>query len=98
MDFQTFKSIINTLEKSSEDTHALYKLNVDLINYNEPLTKVINILLLEVFQEEGKDWIDWYLYERKSYSGETLKAFDKNNKEICNTIESLWEVVQEHIE
>jgi hypothetical protein len=67
------------------------------MNYDESLQRINSLLMLEAFGEEGKDWIEWYLYERKSHSGEILKAWDKDDNEICYDIPSLWETIKEYI-
>lgn len=97
MNFEKFKSIIESIEESKELSSTLQDLKIDLLDYNEQFTKVIDALLEEVFGECGKDWIDWYLYERVTYSGEILKAWDKNKNEICYDVPSLWETVKEYI-
>jgi hypothetical protein len=50
-----------------------------------------------IFDEEGHDWIDWYLYERIGFNDKVNLATDENGKEICYDIPSLWEVVKEHL-
>jgi len=97
MDYKTFKNIIETLEEVSSRNSSLYNLGVDLINYDESYQKIITQLLLSVFGECGKDWIDWYLYERPSLSTKNNKAWDENGKEICYDIPSLWDVVKEYL-
>lgn len=98
MDYEKFKKIIENLEKSRDRSSTLYDLGIDLMDYSDIYHEVIGELLLSVFGVDGKDWIDWYLYERPSFNGnEPLKAFDKDNNEICHNIESLWETVKEYI-
>lgn len=50
------------------------------------------------FTLEGKDWIGWYLWERKSIiTNKVLPCFDENNNEFyVNTPEDLWELVEKH--
>lgn len=94
MKYENFEKLIIELENISERYSELYDLGVDLINYDEPNQRIISILMEEIFGKDGKDWIDWYLYERKSHSGEILKAWDKDDNEICYDIKSLWEEVK----
>ena len=47
----------------------------------------------KAFGSMKKDWIDWFLYERVTPSGEILEAWDENNKPIGYDIKSLWEEV-----
>jgi hypothetical protein len=96
MKYETFEKLILELEGVSDRYSKLYDLGVDLMNYDEPIQKINCILMLEIFGEFGKDWIEWYLYERVSHSGEILKAWDKDDNEICYDIPSLWETVNEY--
>ena len=50
------------------------------------------------FTSEGKEWIDWYLWERRSiFTDEVLPCYDENNNEFyVNTPEDLWELVERH--
>jgi hypothetical protein len=97
MKYETFEKLVIELESASERYSKLYELGVDLLNYDEPNQKINSILMLEVFGKEGKDWIEWYLYERKSHSGELLKAWDEEDNEICYDIPSLWDTVKEYM-
>jgi len=94
MNFEQFKTVIEALENIRERSHSIYQLGIDLMNYDEPNHKVISTLLESIFKEEGKDWIDWYLYERKGFDDKILEAWDENNNPICYNIESLWETVK----
>lgn len=94
MTLQQFKTLIENLQSSFERSSKLHDIGVDLLEYNEMYNKIIDVLLEESFGEEGKDWIDWYLYERPSFSSkEPCHAYDKYGKEICHNIESLWDTV-----
>jgi hypothetical protein len=98
MEYKEFEKLINDIQKCRDRSSALYDLGIDLMDYNDTYHEIISSLLLETFNVEGKDWIDWYLYERPSFSGkEPLKAFDLDGKEICHNIESLWETVKEYM-
>ena len=94
MKYETFEKLIIELENILDRNSKLYNLGVDLLNYDEPNQRIISILMEETFGKNGKDWIDWYLYERTSHSGEILKAWDKDDNEICYDIKSLWEEVK----
>jgi len=51
------------------------------------------------FNSDGKDWITWYFWERKSiFTGEILPCYDENNNEFyINTPDDLWELVKNHL-
>jgi hypothetical protein len=97
MEYEQFKELIETIEKVRERSSALYKLNVDLLDFEDDYFKIIDIFMKSVFDEEGHGWIDWYLYERIGFNDKVNLATDGSGKEICYDIPSLWEVVKEHL-
>ena len=97
MDYEKFKNIIEGLEKVGERSHSIYKLGVNLMDYEELYHNIITSLLNSVFDKEGKDWIDWYLYERVGFTNKVNLATDKDGKEICYDIPSLWEEVKNNL-
>jgi len=94
MKLEVFTEIIKRIREQSDKQNALYKLDVDLINYSDNYTSVIDILLKVYYGEDGADWIDWYLYERDE-NGALDQATDKDGKPICYDIKSLWEEVEQ---
>jgi hypothetical protein len=96
MKYQQFEILINTLLKQREDQTKIFMLGIDLSSYNDDLYKVIDILMEKAFGSMKKDWIDWFIYERVTPSGEILEAWDENNKPICYDIKSLWEEVNQN--
>jgi hypothetical protein len=94
MKFKEFKQVVELLKNVSDRSHNIHKAGVDLLDYDEDFHKAITILMKSIFEEEGYDWISWYLYERDSFNGKTLSANDADGNEICHNIESLWETVK----
>jgi len=94
MNYEQFKILIENLEKIKDRTHNLYDYGVDLINYDEDYQRTIALLIKCVFDEQGEDWINWYLYERVSFDGKIHEAWDENKNPICYDIKSLWSVVK----
>ena len=97
MTYENFKIIIESLERVGERSHSIYKLGVNLMDYEELYHNIITSLLNSVFDKEGKDWIDWYLYERVGFTNKVNLATDKDGKEICYDIPSLWEEVKNNL-
>lgn len=97
MNYEQFKIVIEGLEKISQQSHNLYKLGVNLMDYEDLYHNVITSLLNSVFDKKGKDWIDWYLYERVGFTNKVNLATDKDGKEICYDIPSLWEEVKNNL-
>ena len=97
MTYEKFKIIIEKLEEARDRSSSLYDLNVNLTNYDDLYQDVITNLMLSVFKEEGKDWIDWYLYERIGFTNKVNLATDIDGNEICYDIPSLWEEVKHNL-
>jgi len=97
---ETFQKIILKIQLINTKDHEFYKLGVDLSKYSEDHMIIIQELMEEVFNKEQLGWIEWYLYERESLikKGKPNKAWKKVGRkkvEICHTIDSLWETVNE---
>ena len=89
---EVFTEVLNRLRKQSDKEHALYALDVDLINYSDDHNSVINILLEVYYGKEGADWIGWYLWERDPVG--TIDQATNDGLPICYDIKSLWEEVE----
>ena len=94
MKLEVFTEIINKIIKQSDKVHALYELDIDLINYSDDHNSVINILLEVYYGKDGADWIGWYLWERDPV-GTIDQATTNDGKPICYDIQSLWEEVEQ---
>ena len=97
MTYEKFKELIETIEKVRDRSSDIYDLGLDLINFEDMHYRIINILMQSIFDEEGHDWIDWYLYERVGFNDKVNLATDKDGNEICYDVPSLWETVKEHL-
>jgi hypothetical protein len=95
MKLEVFERIITQIQHQRDRSFAANKLGIDLISYEEDYSEIIHLLLSAYYGEEGRDWIDWYLYERDSLSGEVNQAWDKDGNPICYDIPSLWKQVEE---
>ena len=95
MKLEVFKKLLNVLRQQEEKSNAAYKAGIDLINFYDDGQTAISLLLCVYYGEEGKDWIDWYLYERDSNSADINQAMDKDNNPICYDDESLWKEVEQ---
>ena len=94
MKLEVFTEILNKIRKQSDKQDALYKLEIDLVNFSDDYTSVINILLEVYYGKEGADWIYWYLWERDE-DGSLDQATTNDGKPICYDIKSLWEEVEQ---
>jgi hypothetical protein len=97
MDYEKFKTVVETLENVKDLNIAAYDIGVNLMDYSDNYHKIITILLASVFDAEGIGWIEWYLYERKSHNGSILTAEDGEGNMICHNIDSLWDTVKNYM-
>lgn len=95
-----FVAMVNAIEKYDAEVERWADFGIEL--YELPICELtwelINMYLEEVFNKDGVDWINWYIYERKSiFTGEVLPCFDEEGKEFyVNTPEDLWKLVEQH--
>lgn len=95
-----FVAMINAIEKYDAEVERWADFGIEL--YELPICEltweIINMYLEEMFNKDGIDWINWYIYERKSiFTGEVLPCWDEEGKEFyVNTPEDLWKLVEQH--
>jgi hypothetical protein len=94
MKLEVFTEILNKLRKQSDKHDVLYELDIDLVNFSDDYTTVIDMLLEVYYGKEGADWISWYLWERDPL-GTIDQATNRDGKPICFDIKSLWEEVEQ---
>lgn len=89
---ETFMKTCERMKMSTDKIQAAYKLNIDLTEFMDDDSWVIQNLWSEVLTKVGYDWFSWFMYE-KAYLyeiKEDIKAWDKNKNEILQTIEDLY--------
>jgi hypothetical protein len=95
-----FVAMINAIERYDAEVERWADFGIEL--YELPICELtwelINMYLEEMFNKDGIDWINWYIYERKSiFTGEVLPCFDEEGNEFyVNTPEDLWKLVEQH--
>lgn len=95
MELVTFEHIIGNIKKADEAIDKAYKGGVDLINLVDNHNAAIFNLLAAYYGKSGREWIDWFLYEKFESKNEPLQAFDKEGKEICKDLKELWEIIED---
>ena len=94
MKYKEFKELVDLMVKHEEKIDAAYKLNIDLIEFNDDQNKLINTLWGHILTVEGLDWFSWFMYEKDYISGKIKKDFtatDESGKEICKDLKGLHE-------
>ena len=89
-----FNMLMHLLEKQSMVIDRAYELNIDLLEFMDPLYKANDILFKEAFGEEAAEMISWFMYEKQFGLREDLKAWDKDKTEICRTVDQLYDYVK----
>jgi len=90
---EAFKHLIELLKAESDKLDKIYKLGIDLYNFNDELQGAITLLLKSHYSEQGEDMISWWLYEDTEkflYSSEDNSVVNDLTK-----IDDLWEYVEE---
>lgn len=83
----------NRVEQVSEVLGTDF-LGTDWIEYTHFLFQ--DILRLN-FDEEGIDWINWWLFEKPTFAKGEGKAWDaKHNEILTETVDDLWNIVENH--
>ena len=93
MTYEKFKEILNLQIAHHNRILQLSKLKVDLVELFSDQSTASELLWQEVLTEHGYDWLSWFLYEKNGISGKPrkdLKAWDKENNEICKDLKGLW--------
>lgn len=95
MKLEVFEKIITQIKSQQEQSHKLYQLGIDLMEYEDAYAATITLLFRAYYGKDGEDWISWFIYERDDESDDPNQAWDKDNNPICYDIPSLWKCVEE---
>jgi hypothetical protein len=68
-----------------------YGIGIDVIDYVGGYSKMITILLNEIFIEESIDWFEWYCFENDFGRG-NLEARNGDTP-ICRHVKELFELM-----
>lgn len=96
MQQEDFSLLINNMMRINEQSYELYSnYKINLYEYENQYREIIDILLKNVFTEEGVEWVLWYIYERISTTGNINEAFETNEEghkeRICYNVSSLYD-------
>lgn len=93
MEYERFEKIILYLQNSHDKVNLLYANSIDLTEVIDPLHYIISDLLKIIFNDDGQDLIDWFMYEKDFGRREDLKAWDEDKNEIAYDIKSLYDLL-----
>lgn len=93
MEYSDFLKVILGQKKASEKVYEAYKLGIDLIEFVEIYESIGDILIKEIYGEEGAGWYSWFCHENE-YGEKGVQAWDENEQPIFYSIESTWEYLE----
>jgi hypothetical protein len=92
MQYATFQQVIANLQKRHSKVLTAAKIGLNLGEFDDELYAAINNLLMAIYGNDGKDWIEWFLYENHPSGGPLAR--DADGKPICYDVKSLWEYLE----
>ncbi len=100
MEYEDFLGILIPYKKLMEDFSELYSMGFNFMDgkyeLEENASRMLDATLNSHFDEEGVEWIHWFMYEN-DWGEKDWSIYDETGKPICYSFESTWEVVKEHL-
>jgi len=89
MTYERFLKITLSLQKQDRVLSNLNSNGVDLTDFIDPYSNIINELITEIYGEEGVDWFNWFCWEsdfgQKDWSkGDTYKMNKDGTSELIH--------------
>lgn len=63
MQYRTFESLVNLLQEQQRRSDAAVKIGIDLIEFTEPVFRIIDLMIKEIYGEKGFEWFSWFCYD-----------------------------------
>lgn len=99
MQLKEFQNLINYHKKFFDKLSELHDIGFDFYEGKFQLVtdvdQMFDVIVSSLYNEEGLDWINWFIYENE-YGSKKLEAWDENKNLICQDLESLYEYIQKH--
>lgn len=90
-----FIKLIENAQNYSKELDRWSDFGIDL--FELPISELgwnfLNVVLPELFSNEGVDWVNWWLFEKPGLGGG--QAYDENGDVIpTDTVDDLWDIVK----
>ncbi len=95
MNLEVFKEVVRLLKEHDEKVNAACGLNVDLINFCDPVTTAVGHLIGSLYGKEGKETFDWWCYEKDWGARKDLEMRNSDGVLVCDTIEDLHQWLED---
>ena len=92
MKYEVFSKVLSCIKELDEKSQKAYEAGIDLLNFIEPYSQAIWHLFGAYYGKSGKDWIEWFIYEKDGRKG--ITAHDSRGNEICKTQKELWKIIE----
>jgi hypothetical protein len=93
MTFEKFKHVVDQMVQNSAKLDNSYENGIDLIDFTEGYSIVINYLWGEILTTEGLDWFDWFMYEKNylqdGIGNPEMQAYSTDSGEQVEIIKDL---------
>ena len=98
MNEELFKLIISKFIQLEDFTDNLGKIGLAIVDTPayETAGYLFDRIIEAYFTEEGCDWINWYMFEKRPNPNE-VHATDEDGFEICTNIDELWSIVKDYL-
>lgn len=97
----TKEQFIEIIKQHQEQEKRIDRLS-ELIDYDSPLVEfgwvMFDNVMREAFNEDQRDWISWWLYDRINFTtGEEYPYWGNDDVEhYVHTPEELWDLIQNY--
>lgn len=95
MNFEVFEKVVKTIETQQEQSLELYKLGIDLANFEEPLQNVISHLIGSIYGKEGLETFEWWCYEKDFGKRADITMHNSDGDLVCETLVDLWQWLED---
>lgn len=92
MKYEVFSKVLSCIKELDEKSQKAYAAGIDLLNFTEPYSQAIWHLFGAYYGKSGKDWIEWFIYEKNVSKG--ITAHNSRGEEICKTEKELWKIIE----
>lgn len=95
MKFKDFEKVVTLLKEQSDREGQALELDIDLLEFNDKYNQIIDVLIRNVYGDEGWEWFGWFCYENDFGRGD-LDAYESFNGKIpiCYDIPSLYDFLE----
>lgn len=96
MKLEVFKELIEKLKSQEQKEQELYRLGIDLFEFNGCLHSTVSILIGAYYGKDGLETFDWWCYEKDWGSREDFTMTDLDGTLLCQTVDDLHDYLEKN--